>query len=199
MLCRNCGATTSAALDRCEVSLRIRRPPNRRRSRRSPQPASTPNSPGRRAAPGPMPPSRIQRRHGFSPGRRSGRRCTIIQLLGAGGMGEVYHAWDGTLGAAVALKLIRVDPGAPALERRDLEARFKRELKLARQVTHPNVVRIHDLGEVEVHALPHHGVHPGCGSRYPAPAGADAAAGTSASSPPGGDKRLRRGQLIRRG
>ena len=40
-------------------------------------------------------------------------------------------------------------PGTPAIERQQLEDRFKRELKLARQVTHPNVVRIHDLGEVD--------------------------------------------------
>ena len=39
--------------------------------------------------------------------------------------------------------------GPPGGELRQLEDRFKRELKLARQVTHPNVVRIHDLGEVE--------------------------------------------------
>ena len=64
-------------------------------------------------------------------------------------MAAVYQAWDETLGIAVALKLIRVDAGTPALERRELEERFKRELKLARQVSHPNVVRIHDLGDVE--------------------------------------------------
>src|SRR4029453_18978751 len=49
----------------------------------------------------------------------------------------------------VALKLIRVDAGTQQAELRQLEDRFKRELKLARQVTHPNVVRIHDLGEVD--------------------------------------------------
>jgi tetratricopeptide (TPR) repeat protein len=64
-------------------------------------------------------------------------------------MASVYQAWDETLGTAVALKLIRIDASAPRAELRQLEDRFKRELKLARQVTHPNVVRIHDLGEVE--------------------------------------------------
>src|SRR5215203_5348987 len=83
------------------------------------------------------------------PGQQFGPRYTIIRLLGSGGMASVYQAWDETLGAAVALKLIRVDATTPRAELRRLEDRFKRELKLARQVTHPNVVRIHDLGEVE--------------------------------------------------
>ena len=63
-------------------------------------------------------------------------------------MAAVYQAWDETLATAVALKLIRVDPTMQPEDIRQLEERFKRELKLARQVTHPNVVRIHDLGEV---------------------------------------------------
>ena len=63
-------------------------------------------------------------------------------------MGAVYQAWDQSLGSAVALKIIRVDADTHPLEVRELEERFKRELRLARQVTHPNVVRIHDLGEV---------------------------------------------------
>jgi tetratricopeptide (TPR) repeat protein/tRNA A-37 threonylcarbamoyl transferase component Bud32 len=83
------------------------------------------------------------------PGHQFGPRYSIIKLLGSGGMASVYQAWDETLGTAVALKLIRVDAGTPRSELRALEERFKRELKLARQVTHPNVVRIHDLGEVE--------------------------------------------------
>ena len=83
------------------------------------------------------------------PGQQFGPRYTIIRLLGSGGMASVYQAWDETLGTAVALKLIRVDATTPRAELRQLEDRFKRELKLARQVTHPNVVRIHDLGDVE--------------------------------------------------
>ncbi|HEY7024496.1 MAG TPA: serine/threonine-protein kinase, partial [Candidatus Limnocylindrales bacterium] len=84
----------------------------------------------------------------LQPGQQFSARYTVIKLLGAGGMGEVYHAWDETLGGPVALKIIR--PGI-ALGPADLEAleeRFKRELRLARQVTHPNVIRIHDLGDV---------------------------------------------------
>ena len=82
-------------------------------------------------------------------GQKFGSRYTIIQALGAGGMAAVYQAWDETLSTAVALKLIRFDVRAAESEIRDLEERFKRELKLARQVTHPNVVRIHDLGQLD--------------------------------------------------
>jgi eukaryotic-like serine/threonine-protein kinase len=72
-------------------------------------------------------------------------RYHIIRLLGSGGMGHVYHAWDGELGEAVALKVIRGE----FLSSEDAEARFKRELSVARQVTHKNVIRIFDLGQVE--------------------------------------------------
>ena len=82
------------------------------------------------------------------PGEAFGPRYHIIRELGVGGMGAVYHAWDDELGVGVALKLIRPSAGDPAAAR-ELELRFKRELLLARQVTHRNVVRIHDLGEVD--------------------------------------------------
>ena len=83
------------------------------------------------------------------PGQQFAHRYRIIGFLGSGGMATVYHAWDETLATAVALKLIRAGAGTSSFEVRQLEERFKRELKLARQVTHPNVIRIHDLGEVE--------------------------------------------------
>ena len=59
-------------------------------------------------------------------------------------MGHVYQAWDQELGEAVALKVIRPEYATDA----DADTRFKRELSVARQVTHKNVVRIHDLGQV---------------------------------------------------
>ncbi len=81
-------------------------------------------------------------------GQSFGTRYHIIKALGAGGMGVVYQAWDAELGVAVALKVIRpevlLDPGSAG----EVERRFKRELVLARQVTHKHVVRIHDLGEL---------------------------------------------------
>jgi tetratricopeptide (TPR) repeat protein len=85
----------------------------------------------------------------LSPGQPFGARYHIVRLLGIGGMGAVYQAWDAELGVIVAMKVIRpevaADPKAAAM----LERRFKQELLLARQVTHKNVVRIHELGEMD--------------------------------------------------
>src|SRR5262245_42776579 len=77
--------------------------------------------------------------------RKFGPRYQITKLLGVGGMGAVYQAWDNELGEHVALKVIRPDLADMGS---DPERLFKRELQLARQVTHKNVIRIHDLGEV---------------------------------------------------
>ena len=81
-------------------------------------------------------------------GQSFGPRYHIIKILGVGGMGAVYQAWDAELSVAVALKVIRTDRrrGSASPE---AEKRFKNELLLARQVTHKNVVRIHDLGELD--------------------------------------------------
>ncbi|HKE48532.1 MAG TPA: protein kinase, partial [Rhodanobacteraceae bacterium] len=72
-----------------------------------------------------------------------GTRFRIESLLGVGGMGVVYRARDLSLDIDVALKLLR-----PELARRPgaLE-RFRSELLLARQVSSPHVVRIHDIAE----------------------------------------------------
>ena len=85
----------------------------------------------------------------LAPGQSFGPRYHIIRLLGAGGMGAVYQAWDAELGVAVAIKVIRPEAMADATIAADIERRFKRELLLARQVTHKNVVRIHDIGQIE--------------------------------------------------
>src|SRR5213083_2445570 len=75
------------------------------------------------------------------PGQMLGSRYRVIELIGTGGMGVVYRARDMELNVDVALKLLRSDfPGdEKAVER------MKNELLLARQVSHRNVVRIHDL------------------------------------------------------
>ena len=75
-----------------------------------------------------------------------GDRYEIQQVLGAGGMGIVYKALDRELGDLVALKMLRTGFASGA----DLD-QLKNELRLARTVTHPNVVRTFDLGEVEGH------------------------------------------------
>jgi serine/threonine-protein kinase len=72
-----------------------------------------------------------------------GPRYRIDRLLGQGGMGAVYKAWDKELNRPVALKLIR--PGL-ALDMA-VEQRFKQELLLASKISHKNILRIHDLGE----------------------------------------------------
>ena len=64
-------------------------------------------------------------------------------------MGVVYQAWDDELGLAVALKVIKPEVSADPRVASKLEHRFKRELLLARQVTHKHVVRIHDIGEID--------------------------------------------------
>ena len=89
---------------------------------------------------------RAPREGPLSVGQAFGPRYQILRVLGVGGMGAVYQAWDAELGVAVALKVIR---GAHRKVSPELEKRFKNELLLARQVTHKSVVRIHDLGEIE--------------------------------------------------
>jgi TolB-like protein len=72
-----------------------------------------------------------------------GGRYEILGLIGIGGMGSVYKALDRELDEHIALKMLRPDLVAVsgALDR------FRQEVKLARRVTHPNVVRTFDLGE----------------------------------------------------
>ncbi len=89
-------------------------------------------------------------RHGSSPGRFApgellGGRYRIIAMLGKGGMGEVYRADDLSLDQPVALKFL---PEAVSHNEQALE-RFRNEVRIARQVSHPNVCRVYDLGEME--------------------------------------------------
>ena len=77
------------------------------------------------------------------PGDLVSGRFEILRLLGRGGMGEVFEALDRKLGERVAIKVISrefsLDPG--------LLERFQREVQIARRISHPNICRIHDLGE----------------------------------------------------
>lgn len=85
----------------------------------------------------------------IGPGQTVGARYQVIRLLGVGGMGAVYHAWDAELGVAVALKVIRTDVSGGPDATAAIERQFKQELLLARQVTHKHVVRIHDLEDID--------------------------------------------------
>src|SRR5215475_5013277 len=80
----------------------------------------------------------------FVPGALLGGRYRISGLLGRGGMGEVYRATDLTLGQSVALKFL---PEEASQNSRLLE-RFHGEVRIARLVSHPNVCRVFDIGEV---------------------------------------------------
>jgi predicted Ser/Thr protein kinase len=79
------------------------------------------------------------------PGVRVAARYRIVSLLGRGGMGEVYRADDLRLGQSVALKFLpRHLQQNPAYLQRLLD-----ETRLARQISHPNVCRVYDIGEWE--------------------------------------------------
>jgi predicted Ser/Thr protein kinase len=81
----------------------------------------------------------------FLPGRLIAGRYRIIALLGKGGMGEVYRADDLTLGQAVAMKFLPDE----ATNNEGLLERFRNEVRTARRVSHPNVCRVYDVGEVD--------------------------------------------------
>jgi serine/threonine-protein kinase len=93
------------------------------------------------AAPGPQ---------GSGPAPRVGTlfagRYDIESELGAGGMGIVYKAYDRTLDDAVAIKVLRSEALA---QDATLADRFKQEIRLARKITHKNILRTHDFGEVD--------------------------------------------------
>ena len=71
-------------------------------------------------------------------------RYKILGLIGSGGMGEVYRAFDQILNQVVALKFIT----GGELDDAALN-RFRNEVRVARQVSHPNVCRVYDIGFVE--------------------------------------------------
>jgi serine/threonine-protein kinase len=81
----------------------------------------------------------------FLPGTLLLDRYRVVELLGRGGMGEVYRAEDLMLGQSVALKFL------PADLRSDPErlARFYNEVRMAREVTHASVCRVHDVAEAD--------------------------------------------------
>ncbi|MBS1790712.1 MAG: serine/threonine protein kinase [Acidobacteria bacterium] len=88
----------------------------------------------------------------FAPGALLAGRYRIVGQLGKGGMGEVYRADDLKLGQSVALKFLT----AQLSNDKAMLARFLGEVRTARQVTHPNVCRVHDIGEIQTETGTHH-------------------------------------------
>ncbi len=79
------------------------------------------------------------------PGKRLGNRWVIERAIGQGGMGAVFLARDEQLREDVAIKVIG---GLAALDPTATD-RLRREASAARRISHPNVVRLHDIGEAE--------------------------------------------------
>jgi hypothetical protein len=80
----------------------------------------------------------------FLPGQLIAKRYRIVGLLGRGGMGDVYRADDLKLGQPLALKFLPARLAGNA----NVLAYFHSEVRLARQIAHPNVCRVYDIGEV---------------------------------------------------
>ena len=80
------------------------------------------------------------------PGSRLGDRYTIRHVVGAGAMGVVYLADDRTLNEAVALKTLNTD-----MVSENAIDLMKQEIRLSRKISHPNVLRNHDFGQVDDH------------------------------------------------
>src|SRR5690348_11841286 len=113
-----------------------RKPPSTPTPSRSPRSSPTPN---------PLTSSDAIGGGRFTPGQIIAERYRVVALAGRGGMGEVYRAEDLTLGQVVALKFL---PEALAQDAAAL-ARFHAEVRTARQVSHPNVCRVFDIGDAD--------------------------------------------------
>jgi predicted Ser/Thr protein kinase len=99
----------------------------------------------RRTAVGPVSAPNRSLVFNFAPGSMVADRYRVVSLLGRGGMGEVYGADDLKLGQRVALKFLPSDRGKNTSWR----DQFYAEVRIARQVSHPNVCRVYDVGESE--------------------------------------------------
>ncbi len=126
--CASCGE----ALDSEVFATRTVAPSSSSGSRRSPIPRGSSSS-------------SLRGESRFLPGTVLASRYRIVSLLGKGGMGEVYRADDLTLDQPVALKFL---PESVAGSESAL-IRFKNEVRIARQVSHANVCRVYDVGEID--------------------------------------------------
>ena len=131
LVCSNCGA----ALDKASLPTAMM-PPSKQRV--SPRPDGS-DQRSTNSAPDSADGAR------FPTGTMLTGRYRIVSLLGRGGMGEVYKAEDLKLKQIVALKFL---PDAIATDGAAL-ARFHNEVRITRQISHPNVCRVYDIGEVD--------------------------------------------------
>ena len=113
--------------------------------RKAPPVATSSRSPRSTRGPDPLTSSDSIGGGRFTPGQILAERYRIVALAGRGGMGEVFRAEDLTLGQIVAMKFLpeRLTQDATAL------SRFHAEVRNARQVSHPNVCRVFDIGETD--------------------------------------------------
>jgi hypothetical protein len=145
MLCPSCSTTNPDASRFCSSCGSLLDP-----SSGPTEMATTPLSPSPPVrTPRQDPPAGTSRRRSpaarerFVPGTLLSERYRIVALVGKGGMGEVYRADDLKLGQTVALKFLPVNLSA----NEDALKRFHSEVRLARQISHPNVCRVFDVGE----------------------------------------------------
>jgi serine/threonine-protein kinase len=85
----------------------------------------------------------------FLPGTLLAGRYRVFGIVGRGGMGEVYRADDLKLGQTVALKFLPTEVERDAARL----SRFLDEVRIARQISHPNVCRVYDAAEVDGHTF----------------------------------------------
>jgi serine/threonine protein kinase/tetratricopeptide (TPR) repeat protein len=146
-VCSNCGSSFDLILDADQTMDSHAAPSSVSGSSQAAASGGPSQSPSRPSGAG----SRTGARSSMSvygvlePGDELGHRYRIDQLLGQGGMGRVYKAYDKELDRTIALKILQPeltsDPNAMQ--------RFKQELLLASRISHKNILRIHDLGEAD--------------------------------------------------
>src|SRR5262245_51987278 len=137
LACRACGAVTPAGSQfcpSCGSSVGLVDPPTQSIPPAARPTAFEPISSAASVAAG-----------GFTPGTIIVNRYRIIGLLGRGGMGEVYRADDLTLSHAVALKFLPRNVARDPIAR----DRFLAEVRITRQLSHPNICRVYDIADVD--------------------------------------------------